>query len=237
MNHKQNYSVFGIIPARGGSKGVPRKNIRLVGGRPLISYSIQAARESRAITSFLVSTEDREIEAISRFFGADVLLRPDELGRDDTPMLPVIEHALSEAEKRAGPQDYIILLQPTAPLRTAEDIDMALALLIDKEADSVVSVEAVSDYHPSRMYRLLDEGRLTPYALEPTSRLRQELPLIYHRNGAIYACKVCLIKEKHTLIGPDTLPYIMPRSRSLNIDDEFDIHLADLLLKEKNNWT
>ena len=223
-------ACLAIIPARGGSKGVPRKNIRLVAGLPLIAYSIQAAQASQTLTHCVVSTEDEEIASVARSFGAEVLPRPAELAGDKTPMPPVVRDVFTTLETRLGLRfDYGVLLQPTAPLRTAADIDAALSLLRETRADSVVSVYRVYDHHPARMYRLENE-RLVPLQAEPSGSLRQDLPAVYHRNGAIYAFRRSLLDEIDGLLGPDTRPYIMPEERSVNIDNEIDLLLADLLL-------
>lgn len=221
--------VFALIPARGGSKGVVRKNVRLLGERPLIAHTIAAAQHSQTITQFLTSTDDDEIAAIAQAYGSAVLRRPPELAADDTPMLPVILHAL---DYWGESPDYFVLLQPTTPQRTAADIDAAVQLLHETGADSVVSVYQVEDHHPTRMY-VLENGRLLPYAPEPPNRLRQELTAVYHRNGAIYACRPPLLRHHHTLIGPDTRPYLMPRARSLNIDDETDFAFAQFLFSQR----
>lgn len=221
--------TLGVIPARGGSKGVPRKNIRLVAGRPLIAYTLDAARGSRLLTRHIVSTDDEEIATVAQREGASVLMRPPELAEDGTPMVPVVKHALMSMKPTEGGYDFVVVLQPTTPLRTAEDIDTALRILCETGADSVISVYQVADHHPARMYRLI-EGRLVPYEAEPAQRLRQTLPPVYHRNGAIYACRTSLLFEQETLIGSDVRPYIMPRERSINIDDELDLAFADFLL-------
>ena len=223
--------VLGLIPARGGSKTVPRKNIRLVGGRPLITYAIEAARHSRMLTHVVTSTDDREIAAVAEHAGSQVIDRPAGLAQDDTPMIDVVRHALGAFEARAGRADYLVVLQPTAPLRTAEDIDAAMTLLKATGADSVVSVCPVGDTHPARMYRLTND-RLVPYRVVPPNRLRQALETLYHRNGAVYACRRELV-ETGTLIGPDTRPLLMPRSRSLNIDEETDLAFAEFLLSRQ----
>jgi CMP-N,N'-diacetyllegionaminic acid synthase len=224
-------SCLAIIPARGGSKGVLRKNIRIVAGQPLIAYSIQAAQASQTLTHCVISTEDDEIASVGRTFGAEVLPRPAELAGDKTPMLPVVRDVFSTLEARLGTLfEYGVLLQPTAPLRTAADIDAAVTLLRETGADSVISVYRVYDHHPARMYRM-DNERLVPLQDEPVGRLRQDLPAVYHRNGAIYAFRRKLIDEIEGLIGPDTRPYIMPEERSVNIDNEIDLLLADLLLQ------
>lgn len=229
-----NKRIIGIIPARGGSKGVPHKNIRLVADRPLIAYTIEAAKGSQLVTHFVVSTDDTEISLVAERLGSTVIMRPPELAADHTPMLPVVDHALRVLEPEMGRYDYVVVLQPTSPLRTASDIDMALTLLIQSGADSVVSVYEVGDHHPARMYRLID-GRLVPYEQEPAHRLRQRLPAVYHRNGAIYACRREIIEEQGTLIGPDTRPYIMPRERSINIDDELDLAYADFVFRQRKS--
>ena len=132
---------------------------------------------------------------MARSCGCEVLYRPAELAADDTPMLPVVRHALEAVEAGEGNRfDYAVILQPTVPLRTGDDIDRALELLVETGADSVISVYQVFDHHPARMYRLVD-GRLVPYAPEPSGRLRQDLPPVYHRNGAIYAFRRGLIEE------------------------------------------
>lgn len=227
------FKALGIIPARGGSKGVPHKNIRMVAGRPLIAYTIDAAKASKRLARFLVSTDDEEIASVARSCGCEVLYRPAELAADDTPMLPVVRHALEAVEADEGNRfDYAVILQPTVPLRTGDDIDRALELLVETGADSVISVYQVFDHHPARMYRLVD-GRLVSYAPEPPGGLRQDLPPVYHRNGAIYAFRRGLIEEARTFIGPDTRPLIMSRERSINIDDELDLLLADFVLSRQ----
>lgn len=220
--------ILGIIPARGGSREVPRKNLRVVGGRPLISYTIEAAKRSASLTQYVTSTDDREIAAIAEAAGSPVLMRPAELAADETPMLLVVQHAVQALEAAAGRFEGIAVLQPTSPLRTVEDIDAALGLLMQDGVDSVISVYQVGDQHPARMYRLVDE-RLVSYEAEPPDRRRQGLPTLYHRNGAIYACRRVLL-DAGTLIGPHSSAYLMPRERSVNIDDELDLSFADFLL-------
>jgi CMP-N,N'-diacetyllegionaminic acid synthase len=215
--------VLGIIPARGGSKGVPRKNVRPLGGKPLICHSIDAAKASKSVTHFLVSTDDPEITEVAKSWGAEVLPRPAELAQDKTPMPDVIYHVLKE---RGGGFDIILLLQPTCPQRTGEDIDIALAAFGDPQVQSVMSVYQVEDHHPGRMYRTLD-GRLAPLFPEWIAARRQDLLPIYHRNGAIYACRADHFQRTGFLWDDRPFPYVMPRSRSLNIDDPFDFEIAE----------
>lgn len=223
--------ILGLIPARGGSKGVLRKNIRLVAGKPLIAYSIVAALQSGCLNPIIVSTDDDEIAQVSASWGAEILIRPPELAGDETPMIAVVRHVIEQLEQEREMRfDYCVLLQPTAPMRTAQDIQLAVNILKNTGADSVVSVYKVGDHHPSRMYRIEDE-KLMPLQSEPPNRLRQSLPPVYHRNGAVYAFQRGLLERADTLIGENVRPYIMPEERSVNIDNEVDLLLVDLLLK------
>lgn len=224
--------VLAIIPARGGSKGVPHKNIRLLAGKPLIGYTIGAAIASRHLTDFVTSTDDDEIATVAKSFGSTVIRRPSKLATDDAPMDPTIEHALNECETQAGRYDYVLVLQPTAPFRTSDDIDNSIELLEKSGETSLTSVYLVEDAHPARMYRL-DNDRLVPYEQEPLARLRQTLPPVYHRNGAIYGRKTVPFRTEHTLLGSSIIPYIMPRSRSINIDDELDFAFAEYLMERR----
>ena len=225
--------ILGIIPARGGSKGVPRKNLRLVAGDPLITYAIHAAQQSKLLTSFLTTTDDDEIAEVAGLRGAQVLVRPPELARDDTPMVPVLLHALQYAEHEAGSRyEAIVLLQPTAPMRTGEDIDTVITMLEkDSTVDCVISVSATGDVHPARMYRLDQEGWMASFNGEWETAQRQELPTVYYRNGALYAVRRSVLTEQKTVMGKRKKAYVMPRTRLLNIDDERDILIADVLVK------
>jgi CMP-N,N'-diacetyllegionaminic acid synthase len=223
--------IIAIIPARGGSKAVPRKNIRFVAGKPLISYTINAALSATIPLKLITTTEDDELATVARSLGSDVLIRPPQLALDDTPMIPVLLHVLGTLAEMGQYFDFLFLLQPTAPLRSGKDIDDAFTELVSSGCDSIVSVYQVSDAHPARMYRLSD-GFLVPYDAEPSNHLRQSLPPVFHRNGAIYACRTELLLKDNLLIGPKTRPYIMPRERSINIDDEIDLAFVDFLLKK-----
>lgn len=226
-----NRRILGIIPARGGSKGVPRKNIRLIAGKPLISYTIEAAFAATTPIRLITSTDDEEIASVARSLGSEVIMRPPELALDDTPMIPVLLNVLNTISETGQFFDFLLLLQPTAPLRTGKDIDAALFELVNSGCDSVVSVYQVSDAHPARMYRLSD-GILVPYDTEPANHLRQSLPPVFHRNGAIYACRTELLQKHGLLVGPETKPYVMPKERSINIDDELDLAFANFLLMQ-----
>ena len=224
--------VLGIIPARGGSKGVKRKNIRLVGDRPLIYWSIAAAQKSSLLTTFYVSTEDEEILDVACSFGAPCINRPDDLAGDNTPMIPVLQHLCNEAEKLHGKFDYILLMQPTTPMRTAKHIDNAIELMSNHmDCDSLVSVYQVEDCHPSRMYTN-KEGLLSKFYEEPTGSLRQDLEPVYHRNGVIYLCNRELLMKSNKLICESPIPLIMNKTESVNIDDEQDLQIADFFMSK-----
>jgi len=224
--------VLGIIPARGGSKGVPRKNIRPLAGKPLFLYSAEAAESSALMRHVVLSTEDAEIAETAREHGVEVVRRPDELAGDKVPMYPVAQHALEEAEKRFGLCfDAIMVLQPIAPLRTGEDIDNAIRLLERSGAESVIGVVRVYDHHPIRMKKIVD-NRIIPFVfVEPEGTRRQDLePPAYLRNGAIYLIRRASLVAG-SLHGTDQCPYIMPPERSINIDEPLDFVTAELLVK------
>src|ERR687888_1463258 len=170
--------VVALIPARGGSKGIPRKNLAPVVGRPLLAWTIDAALGSRTVTRTVVSTEDDEIAAAARELGAEVLARPPELAADDTPMQPVIAHAVEEL----GAPEVLVLLQPTSPLRRAEHVDEAVELLLGSGADSVVSVVEVPHRYRPGSLMAMDGDRLVRLA-DDHAATRQEKPLVYARNG------------------------------------------------------
>ena len=226
-------NTLGVIPARGGSKSVPRKNIALIHGKPLIAYTIEAAQRSRLLTHFLVSSDDPEIIAVARQYGARVpFIRPAELATDTAPSLPVVQHAVGEMERMHGiTYDYIVLLQPTTPLRLPEDIDAALEKLVATGADSVISVCDVGAYHPARMRQIVDDRLVELPIREPKEMARrQDLPPVYIRNGAIYAVKRDVVMLQNTMSGVVCRPYIMPEERSVNVDSMLDLLLAEILL-------
>jgi CMP-N-acetylneuraminic acid synthetase len=195
---------------------------------------VEAAAESRRLSRFVVSTDDTKIAAVAQTWGAETHLRPPQLAHDDTPAFPVVVHLLGQLDSEGEQFDSVVYLQPTSPLRTARHIDEAIKLLDQSGADSVVSVYQVEDHHPARMYRL-KEDRLEAYDQESAELRRQRLPAVYHRNGAIYACRREVLETQRTLTGSDLCPYIMPRESSINIDDELDLMLADLLLRNRDD--
>ena len=239
MSKERKRKVLGVIPARGGSKGVLDKNIRLLNGKPLIFYTIEAARKSELLTDFVVSTESKKIAHLCESIGLEFpFMRPVELAQDDVESYPVILHGLQEMEKTMNTKyDYIMMLQPTTPLRTYNDIDNSLNILFKSEVESVVSVVDVGGNHPLRMKRIVGENILINYIDQgfENMRPRQKLPPVYIRNGAIYASKRNVLIEKSNIITENCLAYLMSSEKSINIDNNIDLKLAELLIKEKNN--
>ncbi len=229
--------ALGVIPARGGSKSIPRKNIAMLGGKPLLAYTIEAAQGSRLLTDYLVSSEDEEILQVARQYGAPTpFVRPAELASDEAPSLPVVQHALREMERLKGVvYDIVVLLQPTTPFRLPQDIDAAVEKLIATQADSVISVCDVGAYHPARMRWIIDDQLVElPIREERELQRRQDLPPVYIRNGAIYAVRREVVMLQNSMVGKISRPYIMPEERSVNIDSKLDFLLAEILIQQKS---
>jgi CMP-N,N'-diacetyllegionaminic acid synthase len=210
--------VLGLIPARGGSKGIPRKNLAEVGGKPLLAWTVEAARAASELTRVVVSTDDDEIAAAA---GVEVLRRPAELAADDTPMLDVVRHAVGELSP-----DVVVLLQPTSPLRRAEHIDACVRLLLESGADAVVTVvEVPHRYRPDSLMDVVD-GRVVARGRAGT---RQEKALVYARNGpAVLARRADRVGDD--LYDGDVRPFLMAVRDSLDVDDAADLELAELLV-------
>lgn len=221
--------LLAIIPARGGSKGVPRKNIRLLAGRPLIAHSITAARVAASVDRVVVSTEDAEIAAVARQWGAEVVERPAALARDDSPTLDSLRHAVAVLEAADGYHpDAVLTLQPTSPLRTARHIDEAAALFAgDTLADSLVSCVAVPHiFHPRSVMRRDGAGYLVPYLNDPQPSRRQDKEPVLARNGAaVYITRTERLAD--FVFGGKLIAYMMDEASSLDIDTEADLALAE----------
>ncbi len=227
-------NILGLIPARGGSKAIPKKNIALLAEKPLLAYTCEAALESQRLTRVLLDTDDQEIADVGRACGVDVpFMRPKDLAGDDTPILPVIQHALAWLKDQQNFQvDVVVLLQPTSPLRRATHIDSAVDLLLDSDSDTVVSVVTVPhNFNPNSVMRLDEGGYLTPFEAGPMILRRQDKPRVYARNGpAILAIRRETL-EQNTLYGEKTLPYEMDEASSVDIDTLDDLGLAEFWLK------
>jgi CMP-N-acetylneuraminic acid synthetase len=223
--------VLGVIPVRGGSKRVPDKNIRTVNGKPLVGHAISHAAESRAIDRAVVSTDSAEIREVAESYGGNVPFeRPDELATDTATSDDVVLHAIDWFEQRNEQFDTVSMIQATSPFRTPDDIDAAIQTLRDSEADSVISVSefdvppvwAVTEDDDGQLHPYLDEGYLWSDDL-PRS---QDTPELYHPNGAVFAAKVDAFRRQESFYAEQTVGYEMPRSRSLDIDEPFDLEMA-----------
>jgi N-acylneuraminate cytidylyltransferase len=218
--------VLAVVPARGGSKGVPRKNVRRAGGKPLIGWTIEAARAARYVDRVILSSDDAEIIAEAKRLGCDVpYVREGRLAEDGTPAIEVVLDAL----QRCPGYEWVVLLQPTSPLRTASDIDGAIALCRQRGAPSCVSVTPAQE-SPYWMYRQGPDGRLVPLLQSAMPLRRQDLPPVYSLNGAIYVSRADWLAREKKFISPETVAYEMPAERSLDIDTESDFLQLQFLL-------
>ncbi len=219
-------TVLAIIPARGGSKGVPRKNIREVAGKPLIAWAIEETKKSGYIDRVVVSTDDQEIADIAVQWGGEIpFLRPAEMARDDSPGIAPVIHILNTCDFL---YDLVVLLQPTSPLRTVEDIDGAIAHMVCQNATACVSV-VEPDKSPYWMYTMNGDGHLVPL-LEGDYACRQDIPKVYALNGAVYVAETSWLLRTKTFVTDETIAYIMPKERSIDIDTETDLAISSIIL-------
>jgi CMP-N-acetylneuraminic acid synthetase len=228
--------VVGVIPARAGSKGIPHKNLVRIGGQPLIAFTCEAARRSRTLSRVILSTDSPDIVELAGRHGIEApFLRPAELARDDSGMLPVLQHAVRFLEQQDGRRpDVVVLLQPTSPLRTTEHIDEAVRLLLESGADSVVSVvEVPHQFSPLSVLRVAD-GRLVPFAGDATVTRRQDKPVLYARNGpAVLAVRSSVLLEQNSLYGSDSRPFVMGPEESVDVDGSWDLDLVEMILARR----
>jgi CMP-N-acetylneuraminic acid synthetase len=227
-------NILAVITARGESKGVPRKNIRYVGGYPLIAWTILAALDSTYNLRTVVSTEDTEIASVSREYGAEIpFLRPNYLAEDASTSVETVLHAVDWlARHEHYLSDLIVLLQPTSPFRSSQDIDNAIRLQIESDADAVVSV--MKNERPLQWLRRINEDGILADVMSADSGIRrQDAELLYQLNGAIYVIKTDVFLQGKTFYPQKTLAYIMPPDRSLDIDTELDLLVADHLMNDR----
>ncbi|MFM9279947.1 acylneuraminate cytidylyltransferase family protein [Paenibacillus jiagnxiensis] len=225
-------TCLAVIPARSGSKGLPGKNIRPLNGKPLIVYSIEAAAESGCVTQVVVSTDDEATANIARDAGAEVpFLRPAELATDEAKSIDVLRHAVQYYEENGQHYDYILLLQPTSPLRTATDIREAMKQFVYSGADSLQSI-APARTHPYLLRKRSDARQLSPYLEAESHARRQDLTELYELNGAIYLMKRDLLMEHGEIVGSSNQGFIMPAERSVDIDTLWDFRLAEWVLQQ-----
>jgi len=229
-------NILTIIPARGGSKGVPRKNIKILGGKPLISYTIETAQRSKYVDRLIVSTDDQEIADISKSLGADVpFLRPAEFASDKAKAIGVVKHALLEMEKLDGREySIVVYLEPPAPFKIAEDIDKSIELFFKHNPGSVVSVFEANQFHPILMKKI-ENGQLKPIWKDEPEGVPRQLyqPTSYMRNGAVYVIKKeNILKDK--FYGNTVIPYVMPEERSICIDGMLDWYAAEAIIMARS---
>jgi CMP-N-acetylneuraminic acid synthetase len=226
-------AVMGLIPARGGSVGIKRKNLALLAGRPLLAYSCEAARESRRVARTFVSTDDSDIADAARAFGVEVLPRPAALAGSQTPMLDVVRHAIRTLAADGHHFDILVVLQPTSPLRRAEHIDRAVDLLIDSGADGVVSVVEVPHAFTPASLMTMQDGRLHAAVSEGSPLLRQHKTRVYARNGpAVLAVRTASALTRGLYEG-DLRGFPMERECSVDIDEPADLDLAEYWLRQR----
>ena len=223
--------ILALIPARGGSKGIHHKNIALLAGKPLIQYTIDAARQSKYIDYILVSTDDAEIAEISKKIGAKVpFLRPKELASDTTKTIDAVLHAIETLRKAGETFDSLVLLQPTSPLRTAEHVDKAVETFYQANRQPVVSVSEVSD-HPI-LIRTIEDGRLKPLLQTGSTVRRQDMPPFYRVNGSIYINSIEEISQS-TSFNDNPIPFVMSPSHSIDIDEPIDLKIAEWITQTR----
>lgn len=229
--------TLAVIPARGGSKGLPGKNLALVAGKPMIAYSIEAARQSSVVDRVIVTTDCPRIAETARSCGAEIpFMRPPELATDDAPSRAVWKHAIGWLAENEGYRPArTFLLQPTSPLRTAGDLERAVELMIERRADWVVGVTRAKE--PSIwLSELSDRDRLAGYAEASVQQTqRQASREVYLPNGALFLARASVLMSSERLYTEQTYAYVMPEERSVDVDSAWDLHLADLVLKERCN--
>lgn len=225
-------TFLAVIPARGGSKRLPRKNVLDLAGKPLIAWTIEAAKNSKYIDHFIVSTDDKEISDVSKKHGSEVLTRPAELATDIASSVDVVLHAIAAQNQS---YDYVILLQPTSPLRTAQHIDEAIELLFEKNANAVISV-CETDHSPLWANTLPEDGSMDNFIREEVQGKRsQDLPVFFQLNGAIYLVNAVNFKQSKSFIqATNSYAYIMSKKDSVDIDTDLDFEFVSLLINKVN---
>jgi len=236
MVKKNKLKIVGIITARGGSKGVPGKNIKQLGKHPLLAYTISVAKKSKLLTDLIVSTDDKKIIKVAQKYGAHVpFVRPAILANDKTKHVPVLQHAVGFLENKLDYHfDYVVLLQPTSPFRVPADIDNTILITIKKKADSGVSIVEIEDTHPMKAKKIKNNIVYSFFdkKLEPEGMRRQDLPIAYKRSGAVYVVKRDVLMKQNRLYGKKIAGYIVPLDRSIDIDNELDFIKAEYMFKK-----
>lgn len=230
-----NKKILAIIPARGGSKGLPGKNIKPLCGKPLIGWTIEQAQSSKYIDEIFVSTDSNEIAAVAEDFGIKVpFLRPIELATDTSPSSAFVLHTIDYYRNKGQEFDYILLLEPTSPLRDITDINMAIEQLLNHDtAKSIVGVSKVEATHPAFLVDISKEGLLKPYLEEIKTLRRQELSDLYFFEGSLYLSDIEFYIKEQTFYHDLTLPYVVPKYKAYEIDDIVDFYIVEKILELK----
>jgi len=230
MNEKNLDQVLVIIPARGGSKRLPKKNIELLNGKPLIQYSIESAYKSKFVNDIVISTDDEQIIKICKKFKVKIVKRPKELAQDKTPVMKVIKQAIKQVEKTTkNIQDIIVILQPTSPLRNSNDIDKAINKFKKYKRKTVIGVTETS---PIEWMYHKNKEKLIPVIKNKILHRSQDAKKTYRANGAIFVIDRKNAFEQNSVYSNETIPYIMPPERSIDIDVKFDFEVAECLMKK-----
>lgn len=231
----QNKKILAVIPARGGSKRLPNKNIKELNGKPLINWTIDAALKSNYLTEVIVSTDSQDIANIAIKAGGNVpFLRPENLAKDNSTTYDTIEHAVLYYKNELGQNfDYVILLQPTSPLRDSKDIDQSIEMLFEKKSDAIISV-CEAEHSPLWSNTLNINNDMSNFiASEIKNKRSQDLDTFYRINGAIYICDTTrLLQEKVFFLESNIYAYIMPVEHSIDIDNIIDFKLAEVIVNE-----
>ena len=223
-------TLLALIPARGGSKGIPRKNIRPFCGKPLLQWSIDVALAASSVDRVVLSTDDPEICAVGLAAGAEVpFLRPANLGTDTAPGIAPVLHALEQLPEI----EDVLLLQPTSPLRLVEDVEAIVALRNQSGGDAAVSV-SLSAKHPTWMFSISPEQTLEPVLPHAEATCRQQLPETYVVNGALYLASRKFLERERSFLTTDTVAYVMPSDRSVDIDSQLDWQWGEYLMQQRN---
>ena len=226
----KNKKFLAIIPARGGSKGIPNKNIMAISGKPLIAYTIDAGKKSKYIDELIVSTDSEVIKVIAQQYGAKVpFLRSEELSNDTSKSIDVVIHSIDFYRKNNVSFDYVILLQPTSPLRTFKHLDEAIEKLIESKSTSLVSVCEASE-NPVLMRSIENEKLKEVISFEGTNLRRQDLPTFYIFNGALYINSNDMLVNEKKFVDENTIPYVMNKESSIDIDTMLDARLVELII-------
>ncbi len=230
-----NKKIIALIPARGGSKGLPRKNIALLSGKPLIVWTIEEAKKSKYIDKLYVSTDDKEIAGIVQSFGAEIpFIRPRSLSGDEVRCIDVVLHCIDFMENRNESYDILVLLQPTSPLRITKDIDDAILFLVEKKAGAIISVSEC-EHPPQKANVLPADGSMENFIKETNlNKNRQELDTYYRENGSVYVANLDYIKKQKSFYGKKSFAFITLVEHSVDVDSKLDLGFCEYLLRKRD---